>query len=127
MKKASRQLSSFQADRISKIYQTNIDFSDGRVPQGLCEACRTTFKRKDEGREVALPQLFDFKSVQLKTETRGQECTCLICRIARTKHNKKSPLEAEGNLLKLAIPATHIQLLLYKSHKNGLKYLEHCL
>ena len=73
MKKASRQLSSFQADRISKIYQTNIDFSDGRVPQGLCEACRTTFKRKDEGREVALPQLFDFKSIQLKTETRGQE------------------------------------------------------
>ena len=36
MQKASRQLSSFQADRISKIYQTNIDFSDGRVPQGLC-------------------------------------------------------------------------------------------
>ena len=38
--------------------------------------------------------MFDFKTIQIKTETRGQECTCFIFRIARTKYNEKSPLEA---------------------------------
>ena len=99
MKKCSRQLTAFQADRIVKIYQTNIDVCDARTPQGICDACRTACRKKDEGKDVTLPPLFDFKSIRIKPATRDQGCSCLICQIGRLKLNEKSPLESNQTSL----------------------------
>ena len=93
LKKCTRQITSFQAERLSKIYGINFDLGDARVPQGICDTCRTIMKERDEGKEVVLPSLYDFKSIRVRLETRGENCDCLICRIGRLKLNEKHPLD----------------------------------
>ena len=96
LKKSSRPLTAFQAQRICELYSTNLDVCDSRVPQGLCESCRTALRRKEEGKEVTLPSLFDFSSIRLRAETRSQVCDCLLCQIARSKLQDKHPLEKQN-------------------------------
>ena len=67
--KCSCPVTAFQANRICQIYQTNLGVFDARVPQGLCESCHTLLRRKDEGKEVVLLKLFDFKTFCVRTET----------------------------------------------------------
>ena len=98
LKKCLRQLTAFQADRICQLYKLNI--SDSRVPQGLCELCRTTLCRKQEGKEVVLPSLFNFKSIQVRSQTRGTMCYCLICQIGRSKLQEKHPVEEQTTIEK---------------------------
>ena len=88
LKKCTRQITSFQAEYLSKIYGINFDLGDARVPQGICNTCRTIMKKRDEGKEVVLPSLYDFKSIRVILETRGENCDCLICRIGRLKLNE---------------------------------------
>ena len=70
MRKCSTPLTEFQLNRIVIIYQTATNLSDAHVPQGFCEACRTIM-RKDEGKDGALPMLFDFMSIKIRAETCG--------------------------------------------------------
>ena len=42
MKKATRELTQFQPDRVKKIFEENLDFLDPRVPRGICSVCRIT-------------------------------------------------------------------------------------
>ena len=97
LKKCLRQLTAFQADRICQLYMTKINISDSRVPQGLC---RTTLRRKQEGKEVAVLPLFDFKSMQVRPETRGTMCYCLICQISCSKLQEKHPFEEQTTIEK---------------------------
>ena len=99
-KKCLRQLTAFQADQICQLCKTKINISDSRVTLGLCVSCRTTLRRKQEGKEVALPPLFDFKSIQVRRETRGTMCYCLICQIGRSKLTEKHPLEEQTTIEK---------------------------
>ena len=93
VKKCFRQLTVSLADRICQRYKTKINISDSRVAQGLCLSYRTTLGRKQEGKEVALPPLFDFKSIQVRPLTRGTICYSLIWQIGRSKLQEKHPLE----------------------------------
>ena len=61
------------------------------MPQGICDTCRTIMKKRDEGKEAALPSLYDFKSIRVRLETRSENSDCLICRIERLKLNEKHP------------------------------------
>ena len=66
MKKATRELTEFQAERIKKIYEANFDFQDTRVPRGICQACRKALCRKNEGKDVELPFLINFSTTATK-------------------------------------------------------------
>ena len=65
-----------------------------------CVSCRITLRRKKEGKEVALPPLFDLKSIQGRPETRGTMCYYLICQIGRSKLQEKHPLEEQTTIEK---------------------------
>ena len=93
MRKCKGPMTAFQADRLSKLYQISFDICDSRVPQGMCDNCRTTMRKRDEGTSIELPKLYDFMSIRIRAETRGQTCDCLICKIGRLKLNEKHPLE----------------------------------
>ena len=95
LKKCFTQLTAFQTYQICQLYKTKINISNSRVLQGLCESCRTTLRRKQEGEEVALPTLFNFKSIQLRIEAKGTTCYWLICPIGRLKLQEKHPLEKQ--------------------------------
>ena len=49
MRKCSRQVTSFIEGRVQTILATEIDFTDSRVSQGICEPCRVTFRKKSDG------------------------------------------------------------------------------
>ena len=66
----------------------NINLFDTCIPQGLCEACQTITRRKDEGKDGALP-MFDFMSIKIKTETCQQKCHCVTCKIGHIKMNER--------------------------------------
>ena len=57
-------------------------------------------RRKQNGKEVALTSLFDFKSIQVRPETRGTMCYCVICQIGRSKLQEKHPLEEQTTIEK---------------------------
>ena len=95
MKKATRELTQFQADRVKKIFEENLNFLDQSVPRDLCSACRITLLRKEQGKDVELPSLFNFKSINVRMATRDQEYHCIICQIGHSKLNEKSPLESK--------------------------------
>ena len=94
MKKATRELTEFPAERIKKIY-ANFVFQDIR---GICQVCRTTLYRMNEGKDVELPSLFNFSTITIKMATQDEDCHCLICKIGNLKLKKledeKSSLEA---------------------------------
>ena len=100
LKKCLRQLTTFQADRICQLYKTKINISDSWVTQGLSILCRTTLRRKQEGKEVALSPLLDFKSIQVRPETRSTMCYCLICYIGHSKLQEKHPLKEQTTIEK---------------------------
>ena len=100
LKKCLRQLTAFQADQICQLCKTKINISDSRVTLGLYVSCRTTLHRKQEGKEVALPPLFDFKSIQVRPETRGTMCCSLIFQIGCSKLQEKHPLEKQTTIEK---------------------------
>ena len=50
-------------------------------------------RRKDEGKDVTLPTLFDYTTILVRTETRGHVCDCLLCKIGRLQMNEKHPLD----------------------------------
>ena len=58
------------------------------------------FVQEKGGKEVALPPLFDFKSIQERPETRGTICYCLTCQIGRSKLQEKHPLEEQTTIKK---------------------------
>ena len=95
MKKATRELTQFQADRVKKIFEENLDFLDPKVPRGICSACQITLLRKEQGKDVELPSLFNFKSINVRMATRDQECHSIICQIGHSKLNERSPLESK--------------------------------
>ena len=51
LKKCIRQIISFQAFQ-AKLYGINFDLGDARVPQGICDTCRTIMKKRGEGKEL---------------------------------------------------------------------------
>ena len=93
MRKAGREVTEFLMQKLISAYETNFDFDDSRVPCGLCDACRTTVRRKEEGKDVVLPPLFDFSTIRVRKETRDHQCNCLICQIGHSKLNERSPLD----------------------------------
>ena len=71
-------------------------------------------RRKDEGKDVTLPTLFDYTTILVRTETRGHVCDCLLCKIGRLQMNEKHPLDKpkpeEKNLpLRWQRFASHLQ------------------
>ena len=95
LQKCDRTLSLFVQQRITHIFKQEFNFDDDRIPQGICNGCRSSLQRIDQGSESnkSVPKLFDFTSITLKPITRGSEiCECLICRIAKLKLNEVHPL-----------------------------------
>ena len=54
----------------------------------------------DRGERSSTPPLFDFKSIQVRPETSGTMCYCLICQIGRSKLQEKHPLEEQTTIEK---------------------------
>jgi hypothetical protein len=78
----------------SQIVENDIDFADERVPQAICNACRTLLQKRDAGdMSVSLPAIYNFSAIIVKPLTRTSgPCDCLICQIAKLKLNQKHPL-----------------------------------
>ena len=70
LKKANENLTMFLEEKIQIVYGQEIKFDDTRVPQGICETCRTTLKKRYEDHQVELPQFYQFERINVKTPTR---------------------------------------------------------
>ncbi|XP_065673024.1 uncharacterized protein LOC136090361 [Hydra vulgaris] len=94
MRKGDRELNDFIIGRIHKLLKTDIDFADERVPQAICNACRTLLQKRDAGdMSVSLPAIYNFSAIIVKPLTRTSgPCDCLICQITKLKLNQKHPL-----------------------------------
>jgi hypothetical protein len=94
MRKGDRELTDFIIGRIHKLLKTDIDFEDERVPQAICNTCRTLLQKRDAGdMSVSLLAIYNFSAVVVKPLTRTSgPCDCLICQIAKLKLNQKHPL-----------------------------------
>ena len=85
MNKANRQLTDFMIKRSQEILGQRTNFEDQRVPIGICENCRVSLRRKDEGRDVQLPSLPDYQNIKIRPATRESACDCLICSVGKAK------------------------------------------
>ena len=49
LKKANRELSDLNKEKINSVLQASINFCDRRFPTGICESCRSTLRRASKG------------------------------------------------------------------------------
>ena len=56
------------------------------------------FVQDTRGERSCTTPTFDFKSIQVRPETRGTMCYCLICQISRSKLQEKHPLEEQTTI-----------------------------
>ena len=57
----------------------------------------TIMRQKNEGKKVSLSKLFDFTTVLIRAEIRGQARDCLLCKIGRLQMNEKGPLKQSSS------------------------------
>ena len=84
---------------IQRLFNVEIDFSDPRVPLGICSNCKVglyTFKATNENSRNLVLQHKSFDFVLIPPSTRSeQKCSCIIC------DTGKNPAQA-GNLKKFS-------------------------
>ncbi len=68
---------------ISNVCDGDVDFSDRRMPEGLCNGCRLRlYAAKNDKSEP--PKLFDPSTVEISTSaSQSQNCDCRLCQIGR--------------------------------------------
>ena len=70
LKKCDRQVTEFMKERIKSLIKQDLDFTDARVPTGICNSCRADFQKRDSGKACGeLPKQFGFKSIKIKRNT----------------------------------------------------------
>ena len=85
---------------IQTLFSTQIDFTDKRVPLGICGSCKvgvSIFKNTDVNSKKLSLDLFhqNFPSIRIPPATRSEHvCSCLICKVA------KGPVHTAGNFKK---------------------------
>ena len=95
--KCDRQVTTFIIENVEAILDKPIDFSDSRVPKGICENCKVKLRKKDTGQTVISPPVFNYKSILVRPVTREQNYNCLICKVGRLKLNEIHPLSTVPN------------------------------
>ena len=55
----------FLIEKITTIFETELDFSDPRVPHGISETCRVVLRKKDNGESVKLPIFYKFETISV--------------------------------------------------------------
>ncbi|XP_047129267.1 uncharacterized protein LOC124809287 [Hydra vulgaris] len=81
------------AQEISSLFEQKINFEDERTPIGICEGCRSTLRRTLDGKEVVMPRLYDFETINVRRPASGLICDCIICQVGQLKLNESHPLE----------------------------------
>ena len=89
LKKVNRHLTTFLEEKIQIVYGQEIKFDDTRDHQGIYETCKTALRKRYEGHQVELPELYQFERNNVKTLTTGNPYECLICCIGHLKLTEK--------------------------------------
>ena len=85
--KCQRELTPFLKEKCQTILNERIDFSNDKVPLGICEKCRSCLRRKDSGEHINLPSLYNFETIKIRPQTRDTQCDCLICSVGKLRNN----------------------------------------
>ena len=87
-RKSSQNLLSAQPALLQRVNDhliKDVDVHDSRVPIGVCESCRPrlhAIATKKESKPFDLTNLHAYLSTQKRISPRGDECTCLVCKLA---------------------------------------------
>ena len=94
MRKADRAITKLVQGRIDQFFVANLDFTDSRLPTGICSTCRKALQKLSEGKYgQQLPDVFDYSSVVISQERRSSStCDCLLCSIATSRQGWDHPL-----------------------------------
>ena len=94
MRKADQSLSGMVLERVKKIFVSNLDLNDSRLPSGICATCRNLLQKISlGGSSKKVPDVFDFSSIHVRKVTKSNPvCDCLICSIAKCKGSWDHPL-----------------------------------
>ena len=91
MVKCSRQVTNFIEERVQTTLATENDFTDSRVPRGICELCCVALRKKsDDECRPSFPFQVQHNPMP---DTRGISCDCLTCQIGKLKLNEKHPFQ----------------------------------
>ena len=81
MKKCSCEFTSFLIEKITTIFETELDFSDPRLPHGICETCRVVLLKKDNGESVKLPTFYKFETICVRPRLEVNVATASSARL----------------------------------------------
>ena len=95
MKNTNRELTDTFKQKILEVHQVLIDFSDTRVPSGICFGYHTALWKVSNGEKVNLPCSFNYKVIKTTKITQESNfCECLICKTERVKGWSKIPVSS---------------------------------
>ena len=91
LRKSDREITEHGKNLVKQCFKVDLDFSDNRTPLGLCSTYRLMMTPGDK---YTLKQttLYDFQTIFVLPflRTSPHSCYCLLCKIARSKHQNPS-------------------------------------